>query len=209
MGKSETPKFNFCSSFCGGKAEDKGKAIAIPDSLKKRKITTYMPPSKSIIMGCPIRAALAPTDINPDQSPTNLADIVFTTTTGDKRDVDFTIPSSELPITVAEEVELESHLTTKETLGPNNSKFDHSEALMTRSMAGSLGFIASKKALFKLCYFVVENHPEFDFFGFIVDFNVFTPPTPDEDDNSSAPMNNVSNMEVDPSETADRVGRDV
>ncbi|KAJ4951806.1 hypothetical protein NE237_028638 [Protea cynaroides] len=261
----------------------------------------------SITIGSPIRVALAPTDINPDQSPANLAVVIFTTTTSDKRYIDSVVPSNKLPAMVVEGVELETHITIKETSGPDNSKFDRSKVLMTHSMVGvidflnergkeylnllqkcksqekaftdeclkllrkyesvvadlnkerentlaerrkvymeiekaieekeklekelsevklksstqleelkeekknsefklkSLGLVASKKALFELRHFVLEKHPEFNFSGFIMDFNVLTPPKPDEDDNSSAPTNNVSNMEVDPSEIADEV----
>ncbi|KAJ4955866.1 hypothetical protein NE237_012649 [Protea cynaroides] len=311
VGKPETPKFNFLSSFFGGKAEDKGKVVAIPDSLKKRKITTYMPLSKSITMGSPIQDALAPTDINPDQSFANLVDVVFTTTTGDKRDVDSAIPSSELFVMVInflnekekEYLDLLQKCESQEKAFSNerlkllqkyesavsylnkereNTLVERRKVYMERERAivekeklkkelnevklnssteleelkeekknlesklketedgmqikindamieyrdsqelydyicvsdqfeplrQSLGSVASKKALFELLNFVVEKHLEFNFPRFIVDFNFLTPPTPDEDDNSFAPTNNVSNMEVDPFETVDRVGGD-
>ncbi|KAJ4978679.1 hypothetical protein NE237_009459 [Protea cynaroides] len=85
VGKHETLKFNFCSTFCGAKTEDKGKAVAIPDSSKKRKIIPYMPSNKSITIGSPTRTALASSYINIDQSPINLSDVALTTTTGDKK----------------------------------------------------------------------------------------------------------------------------
>ncbi|KAJ4962553.1 hypothetical protein NE237_022492 [Protea cynaroides] len=88
------------------KAEDKGNAVVIPDSLMKRKITIYMLPSKSITMGSPIQVALAPSNINPNQSPVNPADVAFTTTTGEKRDADSAIPSNKLSAMVAVGVEL-------------------------------------------------------------------------------------------------------
>ncbi|KAJ4967174.1 hypothetical protein NE237_019023 [Protea cynaroides] len=48
VGKHKTPKFNFRSTFCGAKIEDKGKVVATPNSSKKWKIIPYMPSNKSI-----------------------------------------------------------------------------------------------------------------------------------------------------------------
>ncbi|KAJ4960119.1 hypothetical protein NE237_020029 [Protea cynaroides] len=71
------------------------------------------------------------------------------------------------------------------------------------SLRESLGSVASKKALFELCNFVVGKHLEFDFPDFLEYFNALTPPSPNEDNDIVVPADGGSNMEVDTSEALD------
>ncbi|KAJ4964736.1 hypothetical protein NE237_016585 [Protea cynaroides] len=149
MGKHETLKFNFRSTFRGAKTEDKGKAVATPDSSKNRKIIPYMPLNKSITVGSLARTAPASSDIDMDQSPINLFDVALTTIAGDKKDVDSAIPSSEFPIVVVDGVELETHPLVSEPSSSNNRELEHSELLKTLSMIEEKAFNNERLELFQ------------------------------------------------------------
>ncbi|KAJ4968352.1 hypothetical protein NE237_015053 [Protea cynaroides] len=125
VGKHETPKFNFRSTFRGAKTEDKGKAFANPDSSKKQKVIPYTPSSKGITIGSQARTAPASSDVDIDLCPINISD--------------------GLPIIIANGVELKSHPLVNEPSSSTNREPGCSEVLKTLSVAESSVLDLSKE----------------------------------------------------------------
>ncbi|KAJ4981332.1 hypothetical protein NE237_032169 [Protea cynaroides] len=104
-----------------------------------------MPFSKSITIGSLARTAPALSDVDMDLSLVNLSDVALTTIAGDKKDVDSVIPLSELPIVIADGVELGSHSLVSEPSSSTNKESDPSEVLKTLSMAEVINYLNEKE----------------------------------------------------------------